>query len=65
MKDEKETTIIALEIRLERLDKSPQLKEQLGRYAPKKGNTVIFRLCWQCYLDALLMGSPYWEGYKE
>ena len=45
-------TIIGLSIKLSGLDKSPQLREQLGKY-----NTGAFEqewnFCYECFLDSL------------
>ena len=59
--DESGETFAGMEIRIEGLDKSPHFKEQLGKYVPK-GDYVVFRFCYECWLNSLFTNSPYLEG---
>jgi len=49
--NEEGTSIIGLALRGS--DNSPFMREQLGKYAPKTGDSVSFDFCWECWLDSL------------
>lgn len=63
--DENGGTIMGIQVSLEGLDKSVQLREQLGKYMPNEGSSVVFKLCWECYLDSIFNDSPYWDGWAK
>ena len=62
--DDSGASITAFQVEIKGLDRNPYLREQLGKYAPM-GDRVIFRLCYECWLNSLFANSPSFDGFDE
>lgn len=63
--DEDGTTSMGFEMEISGLVMSDFTRKQMGKYAPRQGDKVIYRLCWVCYLDGIFGGSKYFTGWSE
>ena len=63
--DDNGTTTMGWELELNGLEMHDFTRTQMGKYAPKYGDNIIYRLCWECYLDSIFGGSEYFTGFSK